>query len=56
MVTDAVPARASRDSIVQARRFRLLVRAALALLAFWALSFAADRYQALHRARHIHAQ
>ena len=43
MVTDSVPARDSTGSIAQAPWFRFLVRAALALLAFGALSFAADR-------------
>ncbi|MGH2529553.1 MAG: hypothetical protein ACRDH0_09515 [Actinomycetota bacterium] len=44
MATNAVPARASSDSIIRARRFRILVRTALALLAFWTLWLAADRY------------
>jgi hypothetical protein len=43
MVTESVPARASSGSIAQALWFRFLVRAALALLAFGALYFAADR-------------
>jgi hypothetical protein len=46
MVTEAVPAGASSGSIVQALWFRFLVRAALALLAFGALSFAANRSRA----------
>lgn len=49
METDAVPAGASGDSILEAWWFRLVVRAALALLAFWTLSFAADRYEAFAR-------
>ena len=49
MATDAVPARASSDSIVEAWWFRFLVRIALALLAFWMLSFASDRYFAFRR-------
>jgi hypothetical protein len=46
MVTEAVPAGASSGSIVQALWFRFLVRAALALLAFGALSFASGRSRA----------
>lgn len=46
MATDAVPARVSSDPIIRARWFRLLARTALALLAFWMLSFAADRHTA----------
>ena len=42
----AVPARASGDSLVDERWFRFLVRAAIALLAFLALWFGADRYRA----------
>lgn len=49
MATDAVPARASGGSIAQAGWFRFVVRAAIALLAFWTLSFAADRYIAFVR-------
>jgi hypothetical protein len=49
MATDAVPARASGGSIAQAGWFRFVVRAAIALLAFWTLSFAADRYIAPRR-------
>ena len=45
-MTEAVPAGASSGSIVQALWFRFLVRAALALLAFGALSFAAGRSRA----------
>ena len=37
MVTDSVPTSASSGSIAQALWFRILVRAALALLAFGAL-------------------
>ena len=44
MATDAVPAPTSRDSIVQALWFRFVERTALAVLAFRALWFAADRY------------
>lgn len=51
MATDAVPARASSDSIVEAWWFRFLVRIALALLALWMLSFASDRYAAFVRDR-----
>jgi hypothetical protein len=49
---EAVPGRASSGSVIQAWWFRFLVRAALALLAFWALWFAQDRFHAfsLHRA------
>lgn len=46
MATDAVPSRASSDSIIEATWFRFVVRTALALLAFWALWFAADRFRA----------
>ncbi len=46
MATDAVPARASSDSIIQAWWFGFLVRAAVALLAFGALWFAQDRFHA----------
>lgn len=46
MTTDAVPARASGDSIVEERWFRFLVRAAIAVLAFGALWLGADRYRA----------
>ena len=46
MATDAVPARASGDSVIQSWWFGFLVRAALALLAFWALWFAQDRFHA----------
>ena len=46
MATDAVPAQGSSDSIIQARWFRFPVRTALALLAFWTLWLAADRYHA----------
>jgi hypothetical protein len=49
MATDAVPAHAARHSIVEAWWFRFLVRTALALLAFWMLSFAVDRYTAFAR-------
>ena len=44
MATDAVPARASSDSMIQTWWFRFLVRTALALLAFLALWFSQDRY------------
>ena len=40
----AVHARASSDSMIQTWWFGFLVRTALALLAFWALWFAQDRY------------
>ena len=46
MATDAVPAHVARDSIVRPWWFRFLVRTALAVLGFWMLSFAADRYAA----------
>jgi hypothetical protein len=46
MATDAVPARASSDSIIEAWWVRFVVRTALALLAFGALWFAADRFEA----------
>jgi hypothetical protein len=46
MATDAVPVPASSDSRIQAWWFRFLVRAALALLSFWALWFAQDRLRA----------
>ncbi len=46
MGTHAVPARGSGASLVDERWFRFLVRAAIALLAFLALWFAADRYRA----------
>jgi hypothetical protein len=46
MATDAVTARTSSGPIVEAWWFRFLVRTALALLAFWMLSFAADRFTA----------
>jgi hypothetical protein len=46
MATEAVPARASSDPVIQAWWFRFLVRAALALLAFSALWFAQDRFHA----------
>jgi hypothetical protein len=46
MVSEAVPAGASSGSIVQALWFRFLVRAALALLTFGALSFATGRSRA----------
>ncbi len=44
MASDAVPAQASRGRTIEAWWFRFLVRAVLAVLAFWALSFAQDRY------------
>jgi hypothetical protein len=43
---DAVPSRASSGSITEAWWFRFVVRTGLALLAFWALSFAQVRYRA----------
>ena len=46
MATETVPLEASSDSIEQPWWLRALVRAALALLAFGALSFAADRFTA----------
>jgi hypothetical protein len=46
MTADAVPARASSAPIVRTRWFRFLARTALALLSFWMLWFAADRYTA----------
>ena len=49
MATDTVPGRASSDSIVEAWWFRFLVRTGVALLAFWTLSFAEDRYLAFVR-------
>jgi hypothetical protein len=49
MATNAVSAQVASDSIVEAWWFRFLVRTALALLAFWALSFAADRYTSFVR-------
>jgi hypothetical protein len=49
MAAHAVPAHIARHSIVEAWWFRFLVRTALALLAFWMLSFAVDRYTAFAR-------
>jgi hypothetical protein len=49
MATDAVPAHIARDSLVETWWFRLLVRTALAALAFWTLSFATDRYTTFAR-------
>jgi hypothetical protein len=49
MGTDAVSPRIAGESIVEAWWFRLVVRTALALLAFWMLSVAADRYEAFAR-------
>jgi hypothetical protein len=46
VATDAVPSRASGDSIIEAWWFRFVVRTALAMLAFGALWFAADRFRA----------
>ena len=46
MATDAVPARASSDSMIQAWWFGFIVRTALVLLAFWALWFGQDRFGA----------
>ena len=43
MATDTVPAQASVSRVIEAWWFRFLVRSALALLALWTLSFAADR-------------
>jgi hypothetical protein len=50
VATDPVPTRVPGNSIVEAGWFRFLVRTALALLAFWILSFAADRYTAFAEA------
>ena len=46
VATDAVSSRASSGSITEALWFRFVVRTGLALLAFWALSFAQVRYRA----------
>jgi hypothetical protein len=48
MATDAAPAHVA-PAPNRAWWFRLLVRTALAVLAFWMLSFAADRYTAFAR-------
>jgi hypothetical protein len=45
MATETVPAQASGGRVVEAWWFGFLVRTALALLALWTLSFAADRYR-----------
>jgi hypothetical protein len=49
VATDAVSSRASSDSIVEAWWFLFVVRTALALLAFLALSLAVDRYEVFGR-------
>lgn len=45
MATQTVPVQASGGRVVEAWWFGFLVRGALALLALWTLSFAADRYR-----------
>jgi hypothetical protein len=49
MATDTVPAQASGGRVVEAWWFGFLVRSALALLALWAIAFAADRYDVFLR-------
>jgi len=46
VVTTVVSASSARSTIGERWWFRLVVRAVLALLALWALAFAADRYTA----------
>ena len=44
MVADSVPRQASSDSLVQSQWLRLVLRAALAALAFWMLYVAVERF------------
>jgi hypothetical protein len=46
MSVDAVPASPSRETTVASWWFRFIVRAVLALLALWVLTFVDDRYEA----------
>jgi hypothetical protein len=46
VAVDAVPASSSRRMVVGAWWLRLIVRTIIALLALWAMAFAADRYDA----------